>query len=201
MRRLLPIMLLAATCAWSQPPAIPDTPAGHTLQAWFDSFNSGDRARIQAYLAKYEPTKPLDATMGFREQTGGFELLGIDKSDRLHIEFRVKEKASPTTAVGKINVKDADLAEVVSFSLRAIPPGMTAADMNKKIDAATRAHVIDGAVASLNEFYVFPETAKKMEEALRARQKNGKYDAVNDAEAFAKVLTDHLQEVSHDKHL
>src|SRR5260370_26131021 len=70
--RLLPVLLFIAACAWAQPPAIPDTPAGHTLQAWFDSFNSGDRARIQAYLTKYEPTKPLDATVGFREQTGGF---------------------------------------------------------------------------------------------------------------------------------
>jgi hypothetical protein len=199
--RFAPILLLGAACAWPQPPAIPETPAGHTLQAWLDAFNSGDRARIQAYLAKYEPTKPVDGTVAFRDRTGGFELLGIDKSDRLHIEFRVKEKASPTTALGKIDVKDADPAEVVSFSLRGIPPGMTAADMNIKIDAATRARVIDGAVASLNEFYVFPETAKKMEETLRARQKNGKYDAVIDAEAFATVLTDHLQEVSHDKHL
>ncbi len=49
-------------------------------------------------------------------------------------------------------MKDADPAEVVSFPLRAIPPGMTAADMNPKIDAATRERVIDGAIAALNEF-------------------------------------------------
>lgn len=193
-------MLLTAACAWSQAPVIPDTPAGHTLTAWLDAFNSGDRARIQAYLAKYEPTKPLDATVAFREQTGGFELLGIDKSERLHIEFRVKEKGSPTTAFGKIEVKDADPAEVVSFPLRAIPPGMTAADMNPKIDAATRERVIGGAIAALNEFYVYPETAKKMEEALRARQKKGEYDAAGGSE-LAALLTTHLQEVSHDKHL
>jgi len=128
-------------------------------------------------------------------------LLGVDKGDRLRIEFRVKERASPTMVVGKLEVKDADPAGVVHFSLRAIPPGMTAADMSMKIDPATRARVIDGAVASLNEFYVFPETAKKMEAALRARQKKGEYDAVEDAEAFAELLTDHLQQVSHDKHL
>jgi len=166
-----------------------------------DAFNSGDRARIQAYLAKYEPTKSIDEMVTFREQTGGFELLAIDKSEGLHIEFRVKEKASPTTAVGKIEVKDADSAEVGRFSLRAIPPGMTAENMSMKMDAATRARVINGAIANLNEFYVFPETAKKMEEALRMRQKKGEYDAVSDAEAFAMLLTDHLQEVSHDKHL
>jgi hypothetical protein len=199
--RIVSLLLLSAACARPQAAAIPDTPAGHTLGAWFDAFNSGDRARIQAYLLKYEPNKPLDATIAFRNQTGGFELLGIDKSERLHIEFRVKEKAGPTTALGKIDVSDADPAVVVTFGLRAVPPGMTAADMNIKIDAATKARVIDGAVANLNEFYVFPESAKKMEEALRARQKNGEYDAVTDGDAFAELLTGHLQEVSHDKHL
>jgi hypothetical protein len=199
--RIVSLLLLSAACARPQAAAIPDTPAGHTLGAWFDAFNSGDRARIQAYLTKYEPNKPLDATIAFRNQTGGFELLGIDKSERLHIEFRVKEKAGTTTALGKIDVSDADPAVVVTFGLRAVPPGMTAADMNIKIDAATKARVIDGAVANLNEFYVFPESAKKMEEALRARQKKGEYDAVMDGDAFAEMLTEHLQEVSHDKHL
>src|SRR2546427_4402039 len=126
--RVALILLVAAAPAWPQSPVIPDTPAGHTLQAWLDAFNSGDRARIQAYIAKYEPTSAVDETVGFRDQTGGFDLLGIDKSERLHIEFRVKEKASPTTAVGKIDVSDADPAVVTSFGLRAIPPGMTAAD-------------------------------------------------------------------------
>jgi hypothetical protein len=199
--RLVPVLLLAAVPAWPQSPVIPDTPAGHTLQAWLDAFNSGDRARIQAYTAKYEPTGSVDQTLVFRNRTGGFDLLGIDKSDRLHIEFRVKERASTTVAVGTLEVKDGDPAGVVRFSLLAIPPGMTAADMRLKIDPATRARVIDGAVASLNEFYVYPETAKKMEEALRARRQKGEYDAVGDAQAFAELLTDHLQQVSHDKHL
>jgi hypothetical protein len=199
--RLAPILLLLATRAWPQSPVIPDTPAGHTLQAWLDAFNSGERARIQAYVAKYEPSRSADETAAFRDRTGGFDLLGVDKSDKLHIEFRVKEKAGSTVAVGNLEVKDGDPARVVRFSLRAIPPGMTAADMSMKIDPATRARVIDGAVVSLNEFYVFPETAKRMEEALRARQKKGEYDAVEDAEAFAELLTDQLQQVSHDKHL
>jgi hypothetical protein len=199
--RLVPILLLAAARAWSQSPAIPDTPAGHTLQAWIDAFNSGDRARIQAYAAKYEPTKSADEIVAWRDRTGGYDLLGVDKSDRLHVEFRVKERGGPTEAVGKLEVRAGNPATVVSFNMREIPPGMTAADMSMKIDPATRRRVIDGAVASLNEFYVFPEVAKKMEQALRARQKKGEYDAVEDAEAFAELLTDHFQQVSHDKHL
>jgi retinol-binding protein 3 len=200
--KTLPMMLLFLTFSLgAQTPAIPDTPAGRALQAWFDAFNSGDRGRIQAYIAKYDPEKSVDSEVSFRNQTGGFELLGIDKSDRLYIEFRVKEKASPINAVGKIKVKDADPAVVVSFGLRAIPSGLTAADMNMKIDAATRARVIDGAVAKLNEFYVFPETAKKMAEAVQTRLKSGAYDAITGADDFATTLTDDLRAVSNDKHL
>jgi hypothetical protein len=50
----------------------------------------------------------------------------------------------------------------------------------------TRQRVIDGAIAKLNETYVFPETVKKMEGALRARQNKGEYDAANEAEDFAQ---------------
>jgi len=61
--------------------------------------------------------------------------------------------------------------------------------------------VIAGAIEKLNDTYVFPETAKKMEQALRRRQHRGEYDAVTDGEKLASLLTAHLQEVSKDKHL
>ncbi len=44
-------VLLFATAGWGLAQvAIPDTPAGHTLRVWMDAFNSGDRARIEAYV-------------------------------------------------------------------------------------------------------------------------------------------------------
>ncbi len=185
----------------AQTPTIPDTPAGRTLQAALDAFNSGDRGRLEAYIKKYDPERSVDADLNIRHQTGGFELVRIIQSDRLRIEFQVKAKAGPTNVVGKLVVKDADPAMVVRLSLLFIPPGMTAADMSMKIDAATRARVIDGAVAKLNEFYVFPETAKKMAEAVQARLKSGGYDAINDGDDFAAKLTEDLRAVSNDKHL
>jgi retinol-binding protein 3 len=183
------------------PPAIPDTPAGHAFQAWSDSFNSGDRASIDAYIHKYEPDKSIDREMQFRGMTGGFVLLQILKSEPLRLEFLVKEQHSDTRAIGKLQVKAGDPGVVESFSLGAIPPGTSTTDLSFKIDAATRARVIDGAIADLNEFYVFPETSKKMADAVRARQKKGEYDAISDGDDFAKMLTENFQEVSHDKHL
>jgi C-terminal processing protease CtpA/Prc len=69
------------------------------------------------------------------------------------------------------------------------------------IDAAARAAVIDGLVRLLNENYVFPETAAKMEKALRDHQGKKDYDNITSAASFAETLTSHLQEISHDKHL
>ena len=196
--RLSVLSVLAAVCLSAQP-AIPDTPAGRTLKAWFEAFNSGDRARLEAYLKKFDPQRSVDDHMNFRNQTGGFELLRIDKSEPTHIEFRVKEKAGPTTAIGKLDVKDADPAEVLSFGVRAIPPGVTDADY--LIDGVTRQRVVDGVAALLNEYYVYPDSAKRMEEAIRARHKAGAYDSIANGDAFAERLTTDLREVSHDKHL
>jgi len=69
------------------------------------------------------------------------------------------------------------------------------------VDAATRSTVIDSLLKQLDDAYVFPETAKKMETDIRSRQKNGEYDSVTSSRAFAEKLTADLQSVSHDKHL
>lgn len=180
-------------------PAIPDTPAGKMLRTWLDVFNSGDESRMRAYGEQHKDPHAVD--VGFRKQTGGFQLLGIEKSERLALTFLVKENASPTTAVGWLEVKDTDPIVVESLRLLAIPPGLTAADMDPKLDAATRSRVLDAIVAKLTELYVFPDVAKKMAKALREYQKQGVYDALGQSRAFARLLTEQLQAVSHDRHL
>ena len=69
------------------------------------------------------------------------------------------------------------------------------------LDAATRTQVIDGVLKRLNDSYVFPETAKKMEDAIRERVSKKEYDQITSSKEFAAKLTADLQEVSHDKHL
>ncbi len=193
------LVLLFASPAWAQVD-IPDTPAGHTLAAWLEAFNSGDPELMDAYYQKYEPNQSAEAQMPFRNRTGGFELLSIEKSERLSIEFLVKGHASETRAMGRLRVEDAEPARVAnSLLLRAIPPGATI--LGFTIDAEIRDGVIEGAVAKLEEFYVFPETADEMAAALATRQRRGEYDTVTDGGDFANLLTQHLREVSHDLHL
>jgi C-terminal processing protease CtpA/Prc len=69
------------------------------------------------------------------------------------------------------------------------------------IDTAARSTVVDNLIKELNEAYVFPDVAKKMEADLRKRQSAKEYDSIVSAQAFAKKLTDDLQAISKDKHL
>lgn len=72
---------------------------------------------------------------------------------------------------------------------------------DRTIDARERTEVIEGALTQLERAYVFPDVAKKMSAAIRARVERREYDDITSAQAFAKTLTDHLREVSRDKHL
>jgi len=72
---------------------------------------------------------------------------------------------------------------------------------SKQIDTATRTRVIEGIVEQLTDFYVSPAVAKKMADSVMTRQKRGDYDSVTNGDAFAKMLTENLQAVSHDNHL
>ena len=69
------------------------------------------------------------------------------------------------------------------------------------VDAATRTKVIDAILKRLNDSYVFPEVAKKMEQSIHERVNKKEYDQITSSKEFATKLTSDLQEVSHDKHL
>ncbi len=53
----------------------------------------------------------------------------------------------------------------------------------------------------MNDFYVFPEVAKKTEEHLLAQWEAGHFDQFTDDESFAAALTTSVQEINHDKHM
>ena len=88
---------------------------------------------------------------------------------------------------------------VLQLTAVAVAQGPEQPDLT--IDAAMRTQVVDGVLKRLNDSYVFPETAKKMEQAIRERVNKKEYDQITSAKAFATKLTSDLQEISHDKHL
>jgi retinol-binding protein 3 len=61
--------------------------------------------------------------------------------------------------------------------------------------------VIDSIGHALIEGYVFPDVAARIDKELRNRLSRGEYNLANDASSFAKLLTNDLQELGHDRHL
>jgi hypothetical protein len=179
--------------------AIPKTPAGEALRAWLDAFNSGDTARLDAYRRRFEPDMTVGDEIGFREHTGGFELLTIERSEPRHLEFTVRERNSPMTAFGFLDVSSAEPLRVKSRDLRAMGPNVLPAAL--RIDAQTRARAVAGAAALLDTFYVFPDVAKRMGDSLRARLTRKEYDNYANGITFARRLNDDLADIAHDKHL
>src|SRR6266849_1334738 len=57
-----------------------------------------------------------------------------------------------------------------------------------KFEPVERNAVIDTLVKKVNDYYVFPEMAKKMTDVLRQHQKHHDYDTVTNREIFAKML-------------
>ncbi len=80
-------------------------------------------------------------------------------------------------------------------------PMTRAAVANSNLDAAERQRVVEGAIANLKKFYIYPDVAQKTADALLAHEKSGQYDAVTDGDGFANLLTKQMREQSQDMHL
>src|ERR1051325_771328 len=90
---------------------------------------------------------------------------------------------------------------VVFVSLSLVLPAAAQPERDLTIDAATRSKVVDGSLAALDKYYVFPDVAKKIGAQIRKHVAARKYDQLTSARAFAEALTADLQAVSHDKHM
>jgi C-terminal processing protease CtpA/Prc len=86
---------------------------------------------------------------------------------------------------------------LASASIAQVP----AAQVDLPINAVTRTLVIEALLKRLNESYVLPETAARMEQSIRARMQKGEYDKISSSALLAQTLTSHLAEIAKDKHL
>jgi retinol-binding protein 3 len=84
------------------------------------------------------------------------------------------------------------------------PPSTTSAQERIAPVALTpdaRDRVIDGILDALDRGYVFPAVARDMRRSITSRRASGEYTSVANPAELATLLTRHLQDVSHDKHL
>jgi len=179
--------------------SIPDTPAGRTLRAFLDAFNSGEHDRIAAYVKAYDPENSADHLTSFSSQTGGFTLVSIVNSTPDKLSFLVHGRGDNIDAYGVLQLASTTPLRVKRIGIRAIPPGAKLDDI--RLDEAIRQKTIDAISERLTEYYVYPDVAANMIQAIRDHQKHGDYNSIVDGNEFADALLRDLHAVSQDRHL
>jgi Peptidase family S41/N-terminal domain of Peptidase_S41 in eukaryotic IRBP len=196
---LFSIILVIVSLGARADVSIPDTPAGHTLQAFLSAFNSGEHDRIAAYVKEYDPENNADRLTSFSGQTGGFTLVSIVHSTADKLIFLVHGRGDNIDAYGVLQLASTAPPRVKTLGVRAIPPNAKLDDI--QLDEATRQKTIDAISKRLTEYYVYPDVAAKMIQAMRDHQKHGDYNSIVEGNEFADALSRDLRNVSHDQHL
>jgi Peptidase family S41/N-terminal domain of Peptidase_S41 in eukaryotic IRBP len=179
--------------------SMPDTPAGRTLQAFLDAFNSGARDRIDAYVKQYDPANNTDGLVSFSGQTGGFNFISVVESTPERLTFRVHGRGDGIDAYGVMQLQSTTPPKVKRLSIRALPPDAKLEDI--ELDAAVRQKTIDAIGKQLTDHYIYPDVAAKMIQAIHEHQEHGDYNSMTDGNDFADALRQDLRAVSHDQHL
>ena len=186
---------------------VPRTPAGRVLSAQLAALNSGDRARVAAYVKRYQADDPhgtdvlIDHMLEVRHDSGGFELVSIERSEPLVIEYIINARSTTQTWFARLEVSDEKSPGVVDLHRDEIPRGSKVAVARIVVDAAMRARVVDGVARVLTDWYVYPDVATKMAAALRAHQAMAEYDTITDGRKLARVINDQLRDINPDGHL
>ena len=115
---LLLITLLSIPLTTRASVSIPDTPAGHTLQAFLNAFNSGDHDRIAAYVKEYDPENNADGLTSFSGQTGGFTLTSIVHSTADNLTFLVHGRHDNIDAYGVLRLSSTAPPKVKTLGIR-----------------------------------------------------------------------------------
>ncbi len=178
---------------------IPKTAAGEALSAWLDAFNSDDSTRMATYLRTYQPERTVRDALYFRQMSGGFDLVTIERSEPRHIEFTLRERNSPMIGYGAMDVSAGEPTRVTGSMLEPLGPSVSVAAL--RINASARTRVVDGAAALLDSFYVSPDVAKRMGDSIRTLLAHGVYDTYGGGPGFAMRLNRDLGDIAHDKHL
>jgi CubicO group peptidase (beta-lactamase class C family) len=158
--RLAPLLLVAAGQAWSQSPAIPDTPAGRQFAAWLEVFNRGDRDAYKEFIDKNYPSdpRPMGQEIAFREMTGGFDVKQVEPSTvDTQAELLLQGRNSDQFARISLAVEPAEPHRIVGLEIAEVPrpaafpvPHLSADDLieavRKRLEVETAAGRFSGTV-------------------------------------------------------
>jgi hypothetical protein len=114
-KRLVALAALSMVAIFAQPHS-QKPPAVDTLLDWLTAYNTNGRNQLQTFLKKYEPTISLDKMLEFRAATGALELVSIDKIERTHIEFHVRQLATSRIATGELDLTNSVPSQIIKFN-------------------------------------------------------------------------------------
>jgi hypothetical protein len=75
------------------------------------------------------------------------------------------------------------------------------AEETLKIDADTKAEVVNKVAGFMKDYYYSPKTGEKMGNHINRQHKKGEYDSYTDVKEFCRKLTADLREICHDRHI
>ena len=142
---LLTCVILAAVCltvrpdrtaqAQSSTVEIPKTPSGEQFSTWLLAFNSGDKAELEKFRSHFDKPEEhkVEGMLGFRQQTGGFDVRKIEESSPTKLTGLVQERDSDQFARFTLEVEAAAPYHVTHLDIRAIgrPPEFALPRLNQ----------------------------------------------------------------------
>lgn len=208
---LLPLCApLAANPAQDSAPhvSLPETAAGRCVAAFLEMLADPTPERITAFETTHGSAKRLqDATMderirrarGLHQRVGKLtlrEVVSVDDpaisiiadsehGDRITLDFQFS-----TEQTGKLDA-----------ILIALGGGPGARVKPQELTAERRKEIVEAVATAVAEGYVYPETGRKLAEALREKLRAGDYDRFGDDASLTLRLTEDLRAISHDRHL
>jgi CubicO group peptidase (beta-lactamase class C family) len=206
--RILVVALLSILWLPVARAQFPDTPAAHQFSAWLNAFNSGDRATLLQFLQKNSPTRVprIEAELGFRVQTGGFDFKKVEESIPTRFSGLVQERGSDQFARFTIEVEPAPPHRITNLALQAIPrpPGFAIARLSEsdalaalraKVEADAAAGKFAGAVLVAKDgrpiftgAYGMADREKKIPNRLETRFRIGSMNKMFTAVAILQLV-------------
>ncbi len=101
---------------------IPKTAPGEQFSAWLTAFNSGDKTELEKFRSHFDKPEDhkVEGMLGFRQQTGGFDLRKIEDSSSTQLTALIQERDSDQFARLKIEVETAAPNKITHLDVRAI---------------------------------------------------------------------------------
>ncbi len=187
---------------------IPQTPAGQLLRIWLAAFNSGDRAQLVEFRAKYAPDQPdhIEQMLQTRRFTGGFELRRIESAADTNLKAIVKERDGDTHARVELNVASAEPLRAGRITVQRIetpadlaPAAMNdrelcqaleqrAQEMTRRDEFAGSVLIARGAEVLFEKAYGLADREAKVENAIDTRFRIGSMNKMFTAAAALQLV-------------